>query len=64
MEEECCAAAAAAVEGQVEALLKKFLAIEPAPLTDGPTDPVTEANDTTDGDAVSGKALLDDGAQG
>ena len=30
MEEERCTAAAAALEGQVEALLKKFLDVEPA----------------------------------
>nr|XP_020166449.1 translation initiation factor IF-2-like [Aegilops tauschii subsp. strangulata] len=48
----------------VEALLKKFLAIEPALPTDGPVNPVAEANDTTDGAAAGGKALPDDDARG
>ena len=64
MEEERYAAAAAAVKGQVEALLKKFLAVEPAPPTGGAANPATNANDMADGDAADGKALPDDGAQG
>nr|XP_020164754.1 ralBP1-associated Eps domain-containing protein 1-like [Aegilops tauschii subsp. strangulata] len=64
VDEERCAAAAKAVKGQVEALVKKFLAIDPAPPADGAADPVTKANDTTEGDAADRKALPDDGAQG
>ena len=64
MDEERCTAAAEAVKGQVEALLKKFLAINPAPLADGAADPATKANETTDSDAADGKALPDNGAQG
>ena len=63
MEEEHCAAAAAVVKGQVEALLKKFLAIEPAPPTEGAANPATKANDPADGDAADGKVLTDNGAQ-
>ena len=33
VDEECCAAAAAAVKGQVDALLEKFDAFAPAPST-------------------------------
>nr|XP_020192045.1 translation initiation factor IF-2-like [Aegilops tauschii subsp. strangulata] len=64
VEEGCCTAAAEAVKGQVEALLKKFLAIEPTPPAVGAADPATKASDTSDGDAAEGKALPDDGAQG
>ena len=64
MDEERCAAAAKAVKGQVEALLKKFLAIDPAPPADGAAHPMSKANDTTDGDVADRKALPDDGAQG
>nr|XP_020154924.1 MAP7 domain-containing protein 1-like [Aegilops tauschii subsp. strangulata] len=64
VDEERCEAAAEAVKGQVEALLKKFLAIDPAPPADGAADPVTRADDAGNGDAADGKALPDDGAQG
>ena len=39
MDEKRCEAATEAVKGQVEALLKKFLAIDPAPPADGPPIP-------------------------
>ena len=59
VEEERCAAAATAVKGQVEALLKKFLVVDPAPPTAGTADPATKAED-----AAGGKTLPDDAAQG
>ena len=58
-----CTAAAAAVKGQVEALLKKFLTVEPASPIGGAADPATKANDPADGDAADGKVLTDNGAQ-
>ena len=61
---ERCTATAEAVKDQVEALLKKFLAINPAPPADGAASPATKLNDTTDDDAADGKALPDNGAQG
>ena len=64
VEEEQCAAPAVAVEGQVEAMLKNFLAVEPAPSADGAANPATKANDAADGDSADGKALPDNGAQG
>nr|XP_020179478.1 uncharacterized abhydrolase domain-containing protein DDB_G0269086-like [Aegilops tauschii subsp. strangulata] len=64
VEEGRCTAAAEVVKDQVEALLKKFLAINPAPPADGAASPATKLNDTTDGDAADGKALPDDGTQG
>nr|XP_020156658.1 nascent polypeptide-associated complex subunit alpha, muscle-specific form-like [Aegilops tauschii subsp. strangulata] len=64
VDEERCVAAAKAVKGQVETLLRKFLAIDPAPPADGAADLATKANDTIDGDAVDRKALPDDGTQG
>nr|XP_020185103.3 caldesmon-like [Aegilops tauschii subsp. strangulata] len=59
VEGERCTAAAAAVEGQVEALLTKFLVVEPAPPADGPADPATRADDAADGDATCGKVLTE-----
>ena len=64
VDEGRCEAAAEAVKGQVEALLKKFLAVDPAPPADGVTDPSTRADDTDDGNAADELALPDDGTQG
>ena len=52
------AAAAEAVEDQVEALLRKFLAVDPATTADGTADPTTTADDTGDGDVVDDRAPL------
>ena len=52
------------MKGLVEALLKKFLAIDPAPLADGAADPAITVEDTSDGDAADREALPDDSAQG
>ena len=64
VDDERCAAAAEAVKGQVEAMLKKFLAIDPAPSADGAADPATTADDTGDSDAANREVLPDDSAQG
>ena len=61
---ECYAATAKAVKGQVEALHKKFHAIDPAPPAKGAADPATKADDTSDDDATNGRVLPDDGARG
>ena len=58
VDDERCAAAAKAVKGQVEALLKRFRAFAPAPLTRGPTDIATPAGDTGEGDVVEEEASL------
>nr|XP_020172929.1 dynactin subunit 1-like [Aegilops tauschii subsp. strangulata] len=50
--DEHCAAAAASVKGQVEALLKKFRAFARAPLTDGATNPAAPAGGAGEGDAT------------
>ena len=52
------------VEGQVEALLKKFLAIDPAPPADGIADPMAPTEGTGDGDVIDGGALLGGSTQG
>ena len=46
------------MKGQVEALLKKFHALAPAPPTGGATDPATPAGGTGEGDAVEEEASL------
>ena len=56
VDDERCAAAAAAVKGQVEALLKKFHAFALAPSTGGPTDPAAPAGGAGEGDATKGGA--------
>ena len=64
--DEHCTAAAAAVKGQVEALLKKFRAFAPAPSTGGAADPAAPAGDQGEGDIIKGGAPLAgiDGVQG
>nr|XP_020191660.1 MAP7 domain-containing protein 1-like [Aegilops tauschii subsp. strangulata] len=64
--DEHCAAAAAAVKGQVEALLKKFRGFTPAPSTGSATDPAAPAGGAGEGDATKEGAPLvgDDGVQG
>ena len=62
--DEHCSAAAAAVKGQVEALLKKFCGFVLAPSTGDATDPV--AGGAGEGDATKGGAPSagDGGVQG
>nr|XP_020193247.2 translation initiation factor IF-2-like [Aegilops tauschii subsp. strangulata] len=63
VDEEHCATAAEAVKDQVEALLQKFLAIDPAPPTDGAAEPAATAAGTGDGDVVDdGAPLAGDGS--
>ena len=59
-------AAAAAMKGQVEALLKRFCAFTPAPPTGGATDSATPAGGAGKGDAAEEEASLagDSGVQG
>ena len=64
VEEGRCTAAAEAVKGQVEALLKKFLAIDHTHSAGGTAAAATASNDTGDGDIADGEALPDDGTQG
>ena len=66
VDEERCVAAAAAVKGQVEALLKKFRGFALAPSTGGATDPAAQAGGTGEGDSDKGGAPLvgDSGVQG
>ena len=52
MDDEHCAAAAAAVKVRVEALLKKFRAFAPAPPTGGATDTATPAGGIGEGNTV------------
>nr|XP_020199342.1 spindle pole body component 110-like [Aegilops tauschii subsp. strangulata] len=54
VDEEHCAAAAAAVKGHVEALLKKFHGFALAPSTGGATDPAAPAGRAGEGDAAKG----------
>ena len=63
---EHCAAAAAAVKGQVEALLKKFRGFVLAPSTGDATDPAAPADDAGEGDATKEGAPSagDGGVQG
>lgn len=59
---EHCAAAAEVVKDQVEALLRKFLAIDPALPVDGAAEPTTTADGTGDGDVVDdGAPIMGDG---
>ena len=51
-------AAAAAMKGQVEALLKRFRAFTPAPPTGGSTDPATSAGGAGEGGAAGEEASL------
>ena len=55
---ERCTAATEAVKGQVEALLKKFHAFDPAPSTGGAADPATPAGGAGEGNAVEEEASL------
>ena len=66
VDDEHCAAAAAAVKSQVEALLEKFRTFAPAPSTGGAADLATPAGDAGEGDATKGGASLagDGGVQG
>ena len=66
VDEERCVAAAAAVKGQVEALLKKFRGFALVPSTGGATDPAVPTGGTGEGDAGKGGAPLmgDGGVQG
>ena len=66
MDEEHCTAAAEDVKDQVEALLQKFLAIDPAPPADGAAEPTATADGTCQGDVIDNGALLagDGSAQG
>nr|XP_020181021.1 uncharacterized protein CG45076-like [Aegilops tauschii subsp. strangulata] len=52
VDDEHCAAAAAVMKGQVEALLKKFRAFAPAPSTGDATNPAAPAGGTCEGDAT------------
>ena len=62
VDEERCAAAAAAVKDQVEALLKKFRAFASVPSTRGVTDPAAPAGGVGEGDATKeGASLAGDG---
>nr|XP_020165987.1 uncharacterized protein LOC109751511 [Aegilops tauschii subsp. strangulata] len=56
VDDERCVAAAAAVKGQVEALLKKFRNFTLAPSTGGATDPAAPASGTGEGDTTKGGA--------
>nr|XP_020197959.1 actin cytoskeleton-regulatory complex protein pan-1-like [Aegilops tauschii subsp. strangulata] len=58
VDDEHCVAAAAAMKGQVEALLKKFHAFAPAPLTRSATNPAAPAGGTGGGDAIKEGAPL------
>ena len=60
------AAAAAAVKGQVEALLKKFRGFASAPSTGGTATPAAPAGDQDEGDIIKGGVPLAgvDGVQG
>ena len=51
MDEKHCTAAAEAVKDRVDALLNKFLAIDPAPPAEGTADATAMADGTGDGDA-------------
>ena len=66
MDDEHCAAAAAAVKGQVEALLKKFRGFALAPSTGGATYPAAPTDGAGEGNATKGGAPLmgDNGVQG
>ena len=64
VDEERCTAAAKAMKGEVEALLKKFLAIDSSPPADGAANPSTKADDTGDSNVAHERALPDDGVQG
>ncbi|KAM3385786.1 hypothetical protein ACQJBY_009487 [Aegilops geniculata] len=55
---EHCAAAAEAVKGQVEALLKRLRAFDPAPSTDGAADPATPAGGVGEGNTTMEEASL------
>ena len=60
---EHCAAAAEAVKGQVEALLKRFRAFDPAPSAGAAADPATPAGGVGEGNAVVEEAsLMGDGS--
>ena len=58
VDEEHCTAAAEAVKDQVEALLRKFLTVDPASMADGAAEPAPMAYGTGDGDVVDDGAPL------
>ena len=58
VDDEHCAAAAAAVKGQVKALLKEFHTFAHVPTTGSATDPATPVGGTGEGDAVEEEASL------
>nr|XP_040258348.1 FYVE and coiled-coil domain-containing protein 1-like [Aegilops tauschii subsp. strangulata] len=60
MDDEHYAATAKAVKGQVEALLKRFRAFNPAPSTRGAADPATPAGDAGEGNAAMEETSLAD----
>ena len=64
--DEHCTAAAAAVKGQVEALLKKFRGFASAPSTGGAATPAAPAGGQDEGDIIKGGVPLAgvDGVQG
>ena len=66
VDDECCAAAAEVVKGQVEALLKRFRAFDPAPSTSGAAEPATPAGGEGEGNAAMEEAPLagDGGVRG
>ena len=66
MDDERYAAAAKAVKGQVEALLSKFRAFDPAPPTGDAAEPATPAGGSGEGGiTIEGTPLAsDDGVQG
>ena len=55
---EHCAAAAAAVKSQVEALLKKFYGFASAPSTEGAAAPAAPAGGQDEGDVIKGGVPL------
>ena len=66
VDKERCAAATKAVKGQVEALLKKFLAVDPIPSAGGTAEPATQVGGAGEGDVATVGASLasDDDVQG
>ena len=63
VDDERYAAAAEAVKGQVEALLEKFRAFDPAPMAGGAANPAAPSGGTGEGDAAAGvESLAGDGS--
>ena len=63
MDKERYDVAAEAVKGQVEALLEKFRAFDPAPMAGGAANPAAPSGGTGEGDAAAGvESLAGDGS--